>query len=148
MNRNRKIFTSDQVARIINVLYQYQKLPIFDPVKLVELIESHDVKLCGFFDILCQSMNPAQKNQATKQMLRQKVMMLCYQMAALRNKQVSGIKTAVGLLMVGSGTSKNGINTLANMGMSSTYQTAYNMLKKNANNHKSSVCTYIKFIFN
>ncbi|PKY59024.1 hypothetical protein RhiirA4_481446 [Rhizophagus irregularis] len=28
-------------------------------------------------------------------MLKQKVMMLCYQMAALRNKQVSGIKTAV-----------------------------------------------------
>ncbi|PKY45533.1 hypothetical protein RhiirA4_460146 [Rhizophagus irregularis] len=62
---------------------------------------------------------------------------------SIHNKQVSGIKTAVGLLMVGSGTSKNGINTLANMGMSSTYQTTYNMLKKNADNHKSSVCTYI-----
>ena len=76
-------------------------------------------------------------------MLKQKVMILCYQMAALRNKQVSGTKTAVGLLMMGSGTSKNGINTLANMGISSTYQTAYNTLKKNADNHKSSVCTYI-----
>ncbi|RGB22177.1 hypothetical protein C1646_776505 [Rhizophagus diaphanus] len=88
-------------------------------------------------------MNPTQKNQATQRMLKQKVMMLCYQIAALYNKQVSGTKTAVGLLMVGSGTSKNGINTLANMGMSSTYQTTYNMLKKNADNHKSSVCTYI-----
>src|SRR5579859_6431021 len=129
-----------------NVLYQYQKegnLPIFDPVKFVELIESRDIKTRGFFDSLFQSMNPAQKNQATQWMLKQKVMMLCYQMAALRNKQVSGIKTAVGLLMVGSGTSKNGINTLANMGMSSTYQTAYNMLKKNADNHKLSVCAYI-----
>jgi hypothetical protein len=45
--------------------------------------------------------------------------------------------------MVGTGTSKNGINTLANMGMSSTYQTAYNMLKINADNHKLNVCTYI-----
>ena len=116
-----------------SILYQYQKegnLPIFDPIKFVELIESRDIKLRGFFDTVFHSMNLAQKNQATKQMLRQKVMILCYQMAALRNKQVSGTKTAIGLLMVGLGTSKNGINTLANMGMSSTYQTAYNMLKK------------------
>ena len=128
------------------VLYQYQKegnLPIFDSNNFVNLIESQDPKLCGFFDILFQSMNPTQKNQATKQLLRQKVMMLYYQIATLRNKQVSGTKTAIGLFMVESGTSKNGINTLANMGMSSTYQTTYNTLKKNADNHKSSVCTYI-----
>ncbi|UZO00234.1 uncharacterized protein OCT59_001486 [Rhizophagus irregularis] len=139
-------FFGDQVARMTNILYQHQKggnLPIFDPIKFVALIESRDINLRGFFDILFQSMNPTQKNHATKQMLKQKVMMLCYQMAALRNKQVSGTKTVIGLLMVGSGTSKNGINTLANMGMSSTYQTVYNMLKKNADDHKSSVRTYI-----
>ncbi|RGB32559.1 hypothetical protein C1646_670056 [Rhizophagus diaphanus] len=51
-------------------------------------------------------------------------------MAVLCNKQVSVTKTAIGLLMVGSGTSKIGINTLANMEMSSMYQTVYNMLKK------------------
>src|SRR5436190_1394142 len=79
------------------------KLPIFDPIKFVELIESRDIKLRGFFDTLFQSMNPAQKNLAMQQMLKQKVMILCYQMAALRNKQVSGTKTAIGLLMVGLG---------------------------------------------
>ena len=87
-------------------------------------------------------MNPTQKNEATKQLLRQKIMILCYQMVALCNKHVSRTKTAIGLLMVGSGTSTNGINTLANMGMSATYQTTYNMLKKNADNHKSSVRMY------
>ncbi|GES83312.1 hypothetical protein GLOIN_2v1778876 [Rhizophagus clarus] len=95
-------FFGDQVARMTNILYQHQKagnLPIFDPIKFVELIESHDINLRGFFDVLFQSMNPTQKNHATKQMLRQKVMMLCYQMAALHNKQVSGTKTAIGLLM-------------------------------------------------
>ena len=63
-------------------------------------------------------------------------------MAALCNKHISGTKTAIGLLMVGSGTSINGINTLANMEMSATYQIAYNMLKKNADNHESSVRMY------
>jgi hypothetical protein len=52
----------------------------------------------------------------------------------------SKAKTAAGLLMmVESRTSKNGINTSANMGMSSTYQTAYNMLKKD----KSSILIII-----
>ena len=73
-------------------------------------------------------------------------MMLYYQIATLKNKQVSGTKTAIGLFMIESETSKNGINTLANMGMSSTYQTTYNILKKNADNHKSSVYIYILII--
>ena len=68
--------------------------------------------------------------------------MLCYQMAILRNKQVSGTKIAIEFLMVKSGISKNGINILTNMGMSSIYQTVYNVLKKNADNHKLSICTY------
>src|SRR5687768_154361 len=104
-------FFDDQVARIISILYQYQKegnLPIFDPIKFVKLIENRDIKLRGFFDTLFQS---AQKNLTTQQMLKQKIIILCYQMAALRNKQVSGTKTAIGFLIVGSGTSKNGINT-------------------------------------
>ena len=109
---------------MIKVLYQYQKkgnLPIFDSNNFVNLIESQDPKLYSFFDILFQSMNPTQKNQVTKQLLRQKVMMLYYQIATLRNKQVSETKTAIGLFMVESGTSKNGINTLTNIEISSIY---------------------------
>src|ERR1043165_312874 len=109
------------------VLYQYQKegnLPIFNSNNFVNLIESQDPKLCGFFDILFQSINPTQKNQATKQLLRQKVMMLCYQIATLRNKQVSGTKTAIGLFMVESETLKNCINSFGKMKMNSTYQTS------------------------
>jgi len=39
---------------MISILYQYQKegnLPIFDLVKFVELIESHDIKIYKSVDI-------------------------------------------------------------------------------------------------
>jgi hypothetical protein len=70
-------------------------------------------------------------------------MMLCYQMAALRNKQVSGAKAAIGLYMTGTGTSTAGINTLSNMGISATYQTVYNNKKKIVAAHEQSVQKYI-----
>ena len=93
--------------------------------------------------MLFKAANPKGKNQETRKLLKQKVMLLCYQMVALKNKQISGTKTAIGLFMMGSGTSTNGINTLANIGISSTYQTIYNKLEKIANEHEFTVKNYV-----
>ena len=70
-------------------------------------------------------------------------MFICYQMAALRNKQVSGIKASIGLFMSGCGTSANGIDSLAGMGLSSTYQTVFNRTKEILMKHNASVEAYI-----
>ena len=128
------------------VIYQYQNnnMPIFDVQEFVKLIESHDPKLEGFFDVLYEAMNPKNKNQKTQSLLKQKVMLLCYQMAALRNKQVSGTKTSIGLFLAESGTSTSGINTLANIGISATYQTVYNKLEKFVETHEETVRGYVK----
>ena len=70
-------------------------------------------------------------------------MLLCYQMAALRNKQVSGTKNVIGLYMAGTGTSTVGINTLSNMGLSATYQTVYNNKKQIVNVYEQTIQEYI-----
>ena len=57
-------------------------------------------------------------------------MFICYQMAALRNKQVSAIKSSIGLFISGYGTSVSEINSLAEMNLNSTYQTVFNQTKK------------------
>ena len=64
-------------------------------------------------------------------------------MAALHNKQVSAIKSSIGLFMSGCSTSASGINSLAGMGLSSTYQTVFNRTKEILINHNSSVEAYI-----
>lgn len=71
-------------------------------------------------------------------------MMLCYQLASLQNKQVSSTKTTIGLFLLGSGASVVCINTLANMGICSTYQTVYNELTKIVAEDKKSVESYVK----
>jgi hypothetical protein len=65
-------------------------------------------------------------------------------MAGLRNKQVSGAKSAIGMFLVESGTSTHCVNTIAKMGFSSTYQTAFNRLDKIENVHQSGIQTYIQ----
>ncbi len=71
-------------------------------------------------------------------------MLLCYQIAAMRNKQVSSTKTAIGLFLINSGALVTCINALANMGICSTYQTLFNKLETIVNNHQSSVQSYIQ----
>ncbi|UZO22821.1 uncharacterized protein OCT59_015170 [Rhizophagus irregularis] len=139
-------FFSDKIERITNILYKYfreKNLPVWDAKEFEELIVSHDPGVKGFFDIVFQSMNPEGKNLQTQQLLKQKVMLLFYQIAAMRNKQVSGTKTAIGLFLINSGASVTCINALANMGICSTYQTLYNKLETIVNNHQHSVQAYI-----
>lgn len=132
------------------VIYQDQReghLPKLNATDFVKFIESRNSKLHGFFDILFKAMNPKGKSQKTQESLRQKVMVLCYQMAGLRNKQVSGTKSAIRLFLVESGTSTHCVNTVAKMGFSTTYQTAFNKLDKIENAHQSGVQAYIqKFV--
>ena len=139
-------FFNSQIERMTRVLYWHQReknLPVQNADEFVHLIETRDPELRGFFDIIFRSMNPDEKNKKTRQQLRQKVMMLCYQMAALRNKQVSGAKSAIELYMTGAGASTIGINTLSNMGISATNQTVYNNKKKIMDVHEQSVQKYI-----
>jgi len=73
--------------------------------------------------MLFNSMNPSSKNSITKENLKKKIMILCYQMASLRNKHVNSVKNKIALYMSNTGTSTSGINTLANLGFTSTYKT-------------------------
>ena len=140
-------FFSDKIGRITDVLYRYfreKNLPVWNATEFEELIEGHDTQIKGFFDMIFRSMNPKSKNSQTQQLLKQKVMLLCYQIAAMRNKQVSGAKTAIGLFLINLGASVTCINALANMGICSTYQTLFNKLETIAVNHQSSVQAYIQ----
>src|SRR5687768_16153640 len=120
-------FFNDQIKRLSSVLYKYQhrekNVIINDPDEFAKMIEERDPSLKGFFDMLYQSMNPSSKNSSTEISLKRKVMVLCYQIASLRNKHVSSVKNQIALYMSNTGTSTSGINTLANLGIASTYKT-------------------------
>ena len=66
-------------------------------------------------------------------------MLLYYQLTAIYNKQVSGIKTAIGLFLINSDTSVTCINVLANMEICLTYYILFNKLKTIVVNYKFSI---------
>ena len=108
---------------------------IFNSEKFVEMLKAQWLSLESNLQVKIYK----HKNHYNK-----KIMMLCYQLASLWNKQVSGTKTTIGLFLLGSETFVVCINTLANMGICSTYQTVYNELKKTVSEYKISVENYIK----
>jgi hypothetical protein len=109
------------------------------------MLKEKDPSLDGFFNMLFQSMDPAnKKNSNTKKSLRLKVMMLCYQLAGLRNKQFSLVKNKIASHMVNTGTSSSGLDTLANIGISSTYKTAVREKTKNLESHQMKLIEYLK----
>ncbi|CAG8800037.1 18256_t:CDS:1, partial [Cetraspora pellucida] len=113
-------YFSDQVERMTKVLYKDQRegnLLQLNAEDFINLIERKDSKLQGFFNILYNAMNPKEKSVKTQNFLKQKIMIFCYQMAGLRNKQVSSAKTALGLFLAKSGASAHCVNTMANMGL-------------------------------
>jgi hypothetical protein len=69
-------------------------------------------------------------------------MLLCHCIASLRNKQITAAKSAIGMSLASAGTSVTGINMLAGMGLSVTYQTVYNNLQKIEAGHEESVRKY------
>src|SRR4051794_5180615 len=103
------------------------------------MLEKEDPKLQGFFNALLNAMNPNGKSEKTIQNLKQKIMFLCYYLASLRNKQVSDIKGALGLFMTGAGASNVGINTLANIGLSVTYETVRKKMCNMVDEHKGRI---------
>lgn len=115
-------FFNDQIKRLTSILYKEKDI-INDPNKFVQMIEGKDSGLKGFFDMLYESMEPMSKNSSTRDNLKRKVMILCYQMAGLRNKHVNLAKKQIALHMSNSGTSVSGINTLSNLGFTTTYKT-------------------------
>ena len=56
------------------------------------MIEEKGPELKGFFDMFYESMNPLSKNSNTRDSLRRKVMVLCYQMVGLRNKHLNSAR--------------------------------------------------------
>ena len=107
------------------------------------MIEEKDSELKGFFDMLYESMEPMSKNSTTRDSLKRKVMILCYQMAGLWNKHVNSAKKQIALYMSNSGTSVSGISTLSNLGFTTTYKTLMREKAKMVEDHEKKLEEYL-----
>ncbi|CAG8675287.1 1933_t:CDS:2 [Funneliformis mosseae] len=96
---------------------------IYDPEKFLNIVSFQAPELHQFFDMLYQLTNPAGKCEKTNTISKNRIVVLCYQLASLRNKQMTLLKHDVDLFFQHSGLSKKGIDTLSNMEILTTFKT-------------------------
>jgi len=108
------------------------------------MIEEKDPELIGFFDILYQSMDPFSKNEKTQEDLKKKIIILCYQIAGLRNKQITLGKKELALHMSSTGTSAAGIDLLSKCGITTSYKTVIREKNEIINRHEENLEEYIE----
>ena len=115
------------VKKMTDILYRLQHRQngnsIYDPEDFLNMISAQAPELRQFFDMLYQSTNPTGKCEKTNTTSKGQIVVLCYQLASLRNKQMTLLKRDAGLFFQHSGLSKKGIDTLSNIGISTTFKT-------------------------
>jgi hypothetical protein len=117
---------------------------IYDPEDFLNIIAAQAPELQQFFDMLYQSTNPSGKCEKTNAASKGRIVVLCYQLASLRNKQMTLLKRDAGLFFQHSGPSKKGINTLSNMGVSTTYKTINQTRVKLKDDHYRDFSKYFQ----
>src|SRR5437763_4147219 len=99
-----------------------RKVPVYD-WKLLRLeLESKDIGLKPFLNLLEKLINPSGRGLVDHTISqRQKgLSFLCYFLAGIGNKHISSLKKDIAMFLNHSGTSDQAIDTLSNMQLSST----------------------------
>jgi hypothetical protein len=123
-----------------SILYKKQhkdgEKPIYDPDEFKKMLEKEEPKLQGFFDEFIANTNLKKKNSVTNQQNKKKLVIICYLLAGVNNKFISGVKEDVGFLLNASGTSVLAINILANAGLTVRKETIQKQKIQLANSHQ------------
>ena len=118
---------SQAIAKITNILYIRENreskptLYSFDEFRAV--MEEKDVRLKLFFDELYLSSNPSSKNKDTQARVKKELLFICYFLCGIRNKFVNDAKRDLAMYLDSTGASNTSIDTLADLGVTTTSRT-------------------------
>ena len=118
---------SKAIEMITNILYTREnqdKEPIiysFDEFRTI--MEAKDARLKLFFDELYLSSNPSSKNKDSQARAKKQLLFICYFLCEIRNKFVNNAKKDLTIYLDSTGVSNASIDTLANLGITTTSRT-------------------------
>ncbi len=115
------------IELIINILYirenKENKLTLYSFDEFREIIEEKDVRLKFFFDELYFSSNLLSKNKDSQTRVKKQLLFICYFLCEIRNKFVNNAKRDLAMYLDSTGTFNTSIDTLANLGVTTTSHT-------------------------
>jgi len=118
---------SKAIKIITDILYTRENkeknptLYSFDEFRAI--MEAKDNRLKNFFDELYLSSNPTSKNKDSHIRVKKQLLFICYFLCGIRNKFVNNAKRDLAMYLDSTGTSNTSIDTLFNLGVTTTSRT-------------------------
>jgi hypothetical protein len=134
---------SAAIGIITDILYNRENrerkstLYSFDEFRAV--MEGVDARLKSFFDELYLSSNPSSKNKDTQAWVKKQLLFVCYFLCGTRNKFVNDAKRDIAMYLDSTGASNTSIDTLADLGVTTTSRTITRCKDAAAEEHAQSV---------
>jgi len=102
-------------------------------------MEEKDVRLKFFFDELYFSSNPSSKNEDSQVQVKKQLLFTCYFLCGIRNKFVNDAKRDLAMYLDSTGASNTSIDTLADLGVTTTSRTITRLKTSVSEDHTKTV---------
>ncbi|RIB10066.1 hypothetical protein C2G38_2207130 [Gigaspora rosea] len=151
-NTNTIVSFSQAIEIITDILYDCEKKEkkstIYSYDEFKATMEEKDIRLKSFFKELYLSSNPSSKNSESKIRVKKQLLFVCYFLCGIRNKFVNNAKRDLAIYIDSVGASNSLIDTLADLGVTTTSRTVDRhktaISEEHANNVDSTLAEYLE----
>ncbi len=95
--------------------------------------------MTNFFDQLYLAARPLERNEQTMNRMKRLMVLICYLLASLNNTKINCFKIDLAYYLNSVGTSNEGLNTMANLGVSVMARTVDHRKKKMSDTYRGYV---------
>jgi hypothetical protein len=149
---------SDTIKLLGRFLYEREHVEkehtIYKFDEMRESLEEREPRLKDFFDQLYLAARPHERSNQTMDRMKRIMLVVCYLLASLNNTKINSFKFALAYYLDSAGTTNEGLNTLANLGVSTTARAVDRQKKKKSDTHGQYVenvleqCSQNAFVIN
>ena len=119
-----KIDFAGAIKSMAKILYNREhfkkKETIYSFDEMRRIFEEIEPGLKDFFDQLYSAARPSKRNNQTMDRMKKIMLFICYLLASLNNTKINAFKFDLAYYLDASGTSNEGLNTMVNLGMTTT----------------------------
>ena len=134
-----KIELTQAIEAIGKILYEREHVkkegPIYAFDEMRNLLQEKEPNLKNFFDQLYLAARPTERNEQTMDRMKRLMVFICYLLASLNNTKINCLKFDLAYYLDSAGTSNEGLNTMANLGATTTSRAVDRRKKRMSDEH-------------
>ena len=140
---SRRVKTTDEeeeeVSEKIDFTRAIKMIARMSYIRMQRLLQEIEPSLRGFFDQLYLAAQPFEHNEQMMDHMKRLMVFICYLLASLNNTKINSFKFDLAFYLDSVGTSNEGLNTMANLGATTTSRAVDRKKKQVADEHEKYV---------